>query len=66
MNTTDPKKNSEGYSDPTPYKAIKNICKEEERLRKLIHAIRYICDLAGFDIEGRIILIDRKTGRVWR
>ena len=66
MTKRDPKKNSEGYSDATPYKAIRNIEKEEERLRKLIHAIRYICDLAGFDIEGRIVLTDRRTGRVWR
>lgn len=63
---TDPRKNDKGYPDPTPYKAIKNIEKEEDRLRKLIRTIRYICDLAGFDIEGRIILIDRKTGKEWR
>lgn len=62
----DPRKNDKGYPDPTPYKAIKNMEKEEERLRKLIHTIRYVAGLAGFDIEGRIVLVDRKTGRVWR
>ena len=66
MNRNKLKKNLEGYSDLTPYNAFKHIDKEEERLRRLIKTIRYITGLAGFDIEGRIILVDRKTGRVWR
>lgn len=24
------------------------------------------CELADFQIEGRIVLIDKQTGRVWR
>lgn len=62
----DPRKNDKGYSDPTPYNALKNLDKEEDRLRKLIHTIRYISDLAGFSIEGRIVLVDKKSGRVYR
>lgn len=26
----------------------------------------YLCELAGFEIEGRIILVDKRNGRVWR
>lgn len=26
----------------------------------------YLCELADFEIEGRIILIDKRNGRVWR
>ena len=26
----------------------------------------YLCELAGFQIEGRIVLVDKKNGRVWR
>lgn len=25
-----------------------------------------ICELANFEIEGRIVLVDKRTGRVWR
>lgn len=59
-------RNSEGYSDPTAYQAMKNIDQEEERFHKLLYAIFDICSLADFEIEGRIVLIDKKSGRVWR
>lgn len=39
---------------------------EEERFHKLLHTIFYICKLADFEIEGRIVLIDRRTGKTWR
>lgn len=61
-----PKKNSEGYSDPTAYEAIKNVNDDDERFHKLLHSIRDICDLSGFAIEGRIVLKDKRTGRTWR
>lgn len=64
--TDNPRKNSEGYSDPTAFEALRNINKEDERFHKLLYTIFYLCELAGFDIEGRIVLIDKKTGRVWR
>jgi len=48
------------------YKAIKNIDKENERFHKLLRTIFYICDIAGFKIEGRIVLVDKKTGRIWK
>lgn len=60
------KKNSEGYSDPTAYQALKNIEDEEARFHKLLYAIFDICELANFEIEGRIVLVDKRTGRVWR
>ncbi len=66
MNDKDLRKNADEYSDPTAYEAIKNIDKEDERFRKLLHTIFYICNIAGFEIEGRIVLVDKKTGRVWR
>lgn len=60
------KRNSEGYSDPTAYQAMKNIEAEEERFHKLLYAIFDICELANFEIEGRIVLVDKQTGRIWR
>lgn len=66
-NYENPRKNAEGYSDPTAYEALRNIeSKEDERFHKLLYAIFDICELAGFEIEGRIVLIDKKSGRVWR
>lgn len=64
--TDNPRKNSEGYSDPTAFEALRNINKEDERFHKLLRTIFYLCELAGFEIEGRVVLIDKKTGRVWR
>lgn len=66
MNEKDLRKNAEGYSDPTAYQAMKNIDKEDERFHKLLHTLFYICEVAGFQIEGRIVLTDKKTGRIWR
>jgi hypothetical protein len=69
------KKNSKGYPDPTAYEAIKKVEKsekelarkqEDERFHKLLNNIFSMCELAGFKLEGRIILKDIKTGRVWR
>lgn len=66
-NYENPRKNAEGYSDPTAYEALRNIeSKEDERFHKLLYAIFDICDLAGFEIKGRIVLLDKKSGRVWR
>ena len=67
-NTTNPRLNAEGYLDPTAYEALKNIEREEEgeRFHRLLHTLFYLCELAGFEIEGRVVLIDKKTGRVWR
>lgn len=66
MNERDLRKNAEGYSDPTAYQAMKNIDQEDERFYKLLHTLFYICEIAGFQIEGRIVLMDKKTGRIWR
>lgn len=65
MGSVNPR-NAEGYADPTAYQAMKNIDQEEERFHKLLYAIFDICSLADFEIEGRIILVDKKSGRVWR
>ena len=65
-NKNSPKRNEQGYSDLTAYQAIKNINEEDERFHKLLYSIRNICDLAGYDLGERIVLIDRRNGRVWR
>ena len=63
------KKNAEGYSDPTAYKAIKsmeNENKADERFHRLLDTIFSICELSGFHIEDRMVIKDNKTGNIWR
>ena len=62
----DIRKNGEGYSDPTAYEVLKKEQDETERFHKLLDTIRYVCRLAGFHIEERIVLKDERTGRIWR
>ena len=63
-------KNHECYADPTAYEAIKNINKEElaesDRFYDFLDAIFYIAELADFQFEGRLVVKDKKTGRIWR
>lgn len=67
-----PIKNQEGYMDLTRHDAVENIEREERekreaaRVTKLVHTIFYICNIAGFDVAERIVLKDKKTGKVWR
>ena len=60
------KKNSEGYSDPTAYAAMRNLARDEDRYRKLRKVILNICDVAGFEIRGPLVLMDKSSGKVWR
>lgn len=62
----DIRKNQSGYSDPTAFEAITKVDKEMEKLNKTLHIIRNVCELAGFEIEERIVLKDKKTGKIWR
>ena len=61
--------NGENYPDPTAYKTIKKqeleMHREWERHHKVIGCILRVCELAGFSVEGRIVLKDKKTGKVW-
>ena len=66
MNDRDLRKNASGCSDPTAYQAIKNVDREDDNFHKLLRTIFNVCELSGFRIEGRIILVDESTGKVWR
>ena len=66
----DPRYNASGCKDLTAYEALKNIEREERekeaKVKRLLTVLFYIVDLAGFHVEGRIVLKDKKTGKVWR
>ena len=57
-------RNASGYYDPTAYVAIKKVDEGYERFYKLLHTIFYICKIAGFELKGRITLVDLETGRI--
>ena len=56
---------SEGYSDPTAYTVYREYDAEERRFRKLLKMIFQLCEIAGFELQGRVTLVDRRTGKTW-
>lgn len=61
-----PWENSEGYPDPTAYAATKPIMEEDVKVSKLIHVLRDAAYLAGYEIENRVVLRNRESGRIFR
>lgn len=58
-------RNSEGYSDPTAGQAIASADHPPRQVTQIIHILKLIASLAGFDIVGKIRLRDRETGKEW-
>ena len=62
--------NSEGYADPTAHFGTQKIIKEEKELEDkvhtLVHVIRDIANLAGFEVIGRIQFKHKKTGKEFK
>ena len=58
----DPRKNASGCSDLTAYNAIQNIDDEEEEFKKLFWTLRYICNVAGFEFDGRVCIRNKESG----
>lgn len=54
-----------GEPIPTPKKPFSEMTPEERRFSTVLKTIFNVCNLGGFKIEGRITLVDRKTGRVF-
>lgn len=65
-----PKRNPEGYMDPTAYQALSSVQAQQDendlRCQKLIKTLKNLIDLADYDLLARIEIRDRKTGRVYR
>lgn len=60
------KYNASGCKDLTAYEAIRNVEESEKRRNKLLKEIFKACEKAGFHLENRLVLKDKKTGHVWR
>lgn len=59
------KRNGSGYYDPTAYQVLRDM-EAEERYKKVLGCILRICELSDFYVEERLVLKDKRTGRVWR
>ncbi len=58
--------NAAGYLDPTAAKALANVAEEEKSLNLLVYVLKYIIDRSGFELVGRIVLKNKKSGKVYR
>lgn len=67
---SDPRRNAEGYSDPTAYAGMKPVIREEseqqKRVNSLIYVLKFIVANSGFELLNRIEIRDRKNGREYR
>ena len=65
-----PKRNGEGYYDPTAYEGVKSIVREENaldgRVNDLVKVLKFIICNCGFELVSRIEIKDVKTGRVFK
>jgi len=65
-----PRKNNEGYPDPTAYEGLKTIIQEESALDReanaLIKVLKYIIAHSGFELINRIEIRDIKTRREFK
>ena len=62
------KRNRSGYMDPTAFAAVVRADKEAEKIRfqKKLHKIKQLCEENKFSLGNRIVLVDQRTGRVWK
>jgi len=64
-------KNGSGCSDPTAYVAIMKVTREgklkprnrDKDVTDMMSVIKRILDIMDFRLEGRLVLIDKQTGR---
>lgn len=68
-------KNADGYNDPTVDRVFSNVLKKTmseqdakslSRIKHLMSIVRFAANEFGFDIEERVILRDKQTGKIWR
>ena len=62
--------NGEGYPDPTAYNGMRSVIKEEQEIEKnvhdLVHIIKDLSDIVGFEVIGRIHFKHKKTGKEFK
>lgn len=70
MANSNPKRNSEGYYDPTAYDGMRSIVRDENalngRVSDLVRVLKFIIHNCGFELVSRIEIKDIKTGRIFK
>lgn len=63
-----PKRNKSACLDKTAYEAIRraDVEYEHDRLHKMLYLLHKVCELNDFHIEERVVLKDKRTGKVWK
>lgn len=59
-------KNKEGYTDSTAGRAIHNAGKTPKHVLAVIEALRQVADVSGYEIQGRIWLKNKVSGKEFR
>lgn len=68
-------KNADGYNDPTVDQAFSKVLKKPvseqdikamTRIKHLMKIVRFIANEYGFDIEERVVLRDKQSGKIYR
>ena len=69
MNDGNLSKNGSNYYDGTAARAIRHAdiqsSYEEMRFKKFLGTIFNMCELSGFHIENRLVVKDKKTGKIY-
>ena len=59
------KRNGEGYYDPVPYEAIRNVENNTALVSKVFKTLFNVAHLADFNILS-VTIRDNKTGKIYR
>lgn len=57
--------NGSGVRDPVAAKAIREVDRQPEEVSRTIKFMKFVADCMGFEVHGRICLVDKETGRRW-
>ena len=61
-----PWNNASGCPDPTAFEAINEVSEEDQRFQLLLKTVKNMIRLSDFDLENRIELRDKRTGKLYR
>lgn len=59
-------KNKEGYPDPTAGQAVHEADRQPDRVTWYIKIIKEIADIVDLEVLNRVIIKEKKTGKIYR
>ena len=57
--------NGSGVRDPVAAKAIREADRQPEEVSRTIKIMKWVAKHHGVEVENRICLVDKETGRRW-